>query len=146
MAICAAVRAQTSAPDPAFSQGVEAYRAGNCPEAVRLLTPSQTPRASLLMGRCYLDMGDFPKAQSALQRYGQAAPGDEQVTILLARAAEGAGHAQQAVAMLEEMRKRQPASLAVQDALAEAYAKSGRPEQSTPLYRAVLAAQPGRCV
>jgi tetratricopeptide (TPR) repeat protein len=141
-ALCAVVRAQTGAPDPAFLQGVEAYRAGNCPEAVRLLTASQTPRASLLMGRCYLDMGDFPKAQSALQRYGQAAPGNEEVAVLIARAAEGAGQAQKAAAMLEELRKRQPESVAVQDALAEAYAKSGKPEQATALYRAVLAAQP----
>jgi tetratricopeptide (TPR) repeat protein len=141
-ALCAAVRAQTASPDPAFRRGVEAYRAGNCSEAVRLLTASQTPRASLLMGRCYLDLGDFPKAQSALQRYDQAVPGNEEVAILIARAAEGAGQAQQAAAMLEDFRKRQPASLAVQDALAEAYAKSGKPEQATALYRAVLAAQP----
>jgi len=141
---CAAIHAQTAPPDAAFRQGSDAYRAGNCPEAVRLLTQSQgTPRASLLMGRCYLEMADFAKAQAALQRYTQAVPGDEDVAILLARAAEGAGRAPQAVTSLEELRKQAPASLAVQDALAEAYVKAGKPEQATTIYRAVLATQPG---
>ncbi len=135
--------AQTAPVDAAFRQGAEAYRAGNCPEAVRLLTQSQgTPRAALLMGRCYLELGDFPKAQAALQKYNQTAPGDEEVAILLARAAEGAGGTPQAIMSLEDLRKQQPASLAVQDALAEAYAKSGKPEHAAPIYRAVLAAQP----
>jgi tetratricopeptide (TPR) repeat protein len=141
---CAVLRAQTAPVDAPYRQGSEAYRAGNCPEAVRLLTQSQgTPRAALLMGRCYLEMGDFPKAQAALQKYNQTSPGDEEVAILLARAAEGAGHAPQAIFALEELRKQQPTSLAVQDALAEAYVKSGKPEQAVPVYRAVLAAQPG---
>lgn len=141
---CAAVQAQTAPVGAAFRQASEAYRAGNCPEAVRLLSQSQgTPRASLMMGRCYLEMGDFAAAQAALQKYNQAVPGDEETAILLARAAEGAGRVSQAVAMLEELRKQAPASLAAQDALAEAYAKAGKPGQATPLYRAVLAAQPG---
>jgi tetratricopeptide (TPR) repeat protein len=142
-AICVVLRAQTAPPDQAYRQGSEAYRAGNCPEAVRLLTASQTPRASLLMGRCYLDLGDFAKAQSALQRYNQSSPGDEDVVILMARAAEGAGRVPQAVFVLEEFRKQNPTSLGIQDALAEAYAKSGKPEQAAVLYRAVLTAQPG---
>jgi tetratricopeptide (TPR) repeat protein len=142
-AVCALGHAQTAPPDAAFRQGSEAYRAGNCPEAVRLLTQSQTtPHAALLMGRCYLEMADYPKAQAALQRYSQAVPGDPEVAILIARAAEGAGHAPQAVAMLEELRNKEPASFAVQDALGEAYAKSGKAELATPIYRAVLAAQP----
>ena len=141
---CATVHAQTAPADAAFRQGSEAYRAGNCPEAVRLLTQSQgTPRASLMMGRCYLEMADFPKAQAALQRYNQAVPGDEEVAILLAQAVEGAGPAPQAVATLEELRKQQPASFAVQDALAAAYMESGKPDQAAQLYRAVLTAQPG---
>jgi tetratricopeptide (TPR) repeat protein len=144
LAACAAVRAQTAPADQAFRQGLEAYRAGNCPEAVRLLSQSKgTPRASLLMGRCYLEMADFAAAQAALQQYNQAVPGDEEMAILLARAAEGAGGAEKAVAALEELRKQAPASLAVEDALAEAYAKAGKPGLATPLYRAVLAAQPG---
>jgi tetratricopeptide (TPR) repeat protein len=137
-----AARAQSSPADTVFRQGAEAYRAGNCPEAVRLLNQSPAARALLMMGRCYLEMGDFVAAQSALQQYKQAAPGDEEAAILLARAAEGAGHAVQAAAVLEELRKQAPASLAVQDALAEAYAKSGKAEQAATLYRAVLAAQP----
>jgi len=142
-AACAVLHAQAPPPDAAYRQGSETYRAGNCPEAVRQLTPSQTPRAALLMGRCYLDMGDFVKAQAALLHYNQVSPGDEQVAILIARADEGAGHAPQAAAMLEDLRKKKPGSLAIEDALAEACAKSGKPEQAAPLYRAVLAAQPG---
>lgn len=107
------------------------------------MTQSQTPRASLLMGRCYLDAGDFGKAQAALQRYRQGAPGDEEALILMARASEGAGHAEQAATLLEERLKQEPASLALRDALAEAYAKSDRPAEAASLYRAVLAAQPG---
>jgi tetratricopeptide (TPR) repeat protein len=143
MAACAVLHAQTAPPDQTFRQGSEAYLAGNCAEAVRLLAQSQAPRASLLLGRCYLDLGDFSKAQAAFQRYNQGAPGDEQVGILMARAAEGAGQAQQAAAMLEELHKKSPASLAIADALAEAYAKSGNPERAAPLYRSVLASQPG---
>jgi tetratricopeptide (TPR) repeat protein len=142
-AACAVLHAQALPADQAYRQGSDTYRAGNCPEAVRQLAPSQTPRASLLMGRCYLDMGDFAKAQTALQHYNQTSPGDEEVAILIARAAEGAGNAQQAVSALEEFRKQKPGSLAIQDALAEAYAQSGKPEQATPLYRAVLAVEAG---
>jgi tetratricopeptide (TPR) repeat protein len=145
-----AVRAQTAPADQAFRQGTEAYRAGNCPEAVRLLGQSQglsqsqgTPRALLMMGRCYLETGDFAAAQTALQQYNQAVPGDEETAILLARATAGAGGEAKAVAALEDLRKQAPASLAVQDALADAYAKSGKPGLATPLYRAVLTAQPG---
>ena len=142
-AVCVVAHSQTAPPDAAYRQGAEAYRAGNCPEAVRLLTQSQTtPRAALLMGRCYLEMADYPKAQAALQRYSQAAPPDPNVSILIARATEGAGHAPQAVAMLEELRKKDPASLAIEDALAEAYAKSGKADLAAQMCRAVLAAQP----
>ena len=140
---CAAIRAQTPAVDAAFRQGSEAYRAGNCPEAIRQLSQSKsTPRGFLMMGRCYLEMADFSKAQGALGQYNQAVPGDEETAILWARADEGAGATAQAVAALEELRKQTPASLAVQDALADAYVKSGKPAQAAPLYRAVLAAQP----
>jgi tetratricopeptide (TPR) repeat protein len=139
----AAIRAQTPAVDAPFRQGLEAYRAGNCPEAIHQLSQSKgTPRAFLMMGRCYLEMADFAAAQAALQQYDQAVPGDEETAILLARAAEGAGATAQAVAALEELRKQAPASLALQDALADAYVKSGKPALATPLYGAVLAAQP----
>jgi tetratricopeptide (TPR) repeat protein len=134
--------AQTAPPDQAYRQGSEAYRAGDCPAAVALLTQSQAPRASLLLGRCYLDMGEFAKAEAVLKHQQQAAPGNEQVTILLARAAEGVGQAPQAVALLESIRKQHPASLAIEDALAEAYGKEGRPDQALPVYRGVLAAHP----
>ena len=141
---CAAAAAQTPAPDAAFRQGLEAYRAGNCPEAVRQLSQSKgTPRAFLMLGRCYLDMADFAKAEAALEQYNQAVPGEEETAVLRARAVEGAGDPAQAVARLEELRKKAPASLALQDALAEAYMKAGKPGLATPLYRAVLAAQPG---
>jgi tetratricopeptide (TPR) repeat protein len=140
----AALWAQTAPADEAFRHGSEAYRAGNCAEAVRLLGQSKgTPRSLLMMGRCYLEMADFAAAQTALQQYSQAVPGDEETAILLARAEEGAGAAAKATAALEDLHKQEPASLAVDDALAEAYAKSGRPGLATPLYRAVLAAQPG---
>ena len=145
VAACLAARAQTPLQpgDAAFLRGVELYRAGNCPEAVRELSQSKgTPRAFLLMGRCYLEMADFGKARAALQQYNQAVPGDEETAILRARAAEGDGDAAQAVMALQELRRQAPASLAVQDALAEAYAKSGNPEQAAQLYGAVLAAQP----
>jgi tetratricopeptide (TPR) repeat protein len=143
VAVCAFAGAQTPAADQAFRQGSEAYRAGNCSEALRLLGQSKgTPRAFLLMGRCYLDGGDYAKAQAALEQYRQSAPSSEEAVILLARAQEGGGRAAQAVAMLEALRKQSPASLAVQDALAEAYMKSGLPGQATLLYRAVLASQP----
>lgn len=138
-----AAHAQTPAGDAAFRQGAELYRSGNCPDAVRQLSQSKgTPRAFLLLGRCYLEMGDFARARTSLEQYGQAVPGDEESAILLARAAEGAGNAAQAVAALEELHKRSPESLACDDALAEAYVKSGKPAQATPLYRAVLAVQP----
>ena len=140
---CMAARAQIPTADAALRQGSELYRAGNCPDAVRQLSQSTgTPRAFLLMGRCYLEMADFAKARTALQQYNQAVPGDEETAILLARAAEGAGDVASAVAALEELHKQAPDSLAVQDALADAYAKSGRPAQATSLYRAVLTAQP----
>ena len=139
-----AVRAQTAPADAAYRQGTEAYRAGDCPEAVRLLNQSKgTPRSLLMMGRCYLEMGDFAAAQTALQEYNRDVPGDEEAAILLARAAEDAGDAAKALSALEDLRKQAPASLAVEDALADAYAKSGKPGLATPLYRAVLAAQPG---
>jgi tetratricopeptide (TPR) repeat protein len=137
-------RAQTAPADVAFRQGVEAYRSGNCPEAVRLLSQSSgTARALLMMARCYLDIADYSKAQAALEQYQRAVPGDEMAAILLARALEGAGRPAQAIPILEELRKRAPANLAVQDALAEAYVKAGKPGLATPLYSAVLAAQPG---
>jgi tetratricopeptide (TPR) repeat protein len=140
---CLAAGAQTPAADAAFRQGSELYRAGNCPEAVRLLSQSKgTPRAFLLMGRCYLEMAEFAAARTALQQYNQAVPGDEETAILLARAVEGAGNAAEAAAALEELRKQGPASLAVEDALAEAYAKAGKPAQAASLYRAVLAVEP----
>lgn len=138
-----AVRAQ-SAGDAVFRQGSELYRAGNCAEAVRQLAQSKgVPRASLLLGRCYLDMNDFAKARTALQEYNQATPGDEEATILLARAVQGAGDAAQAVSLLEDLKKKVPASLAVQSALADAYARSGKAAQAEQAYRAVLAVQPG---
>ena len=141
---CLAARAQAPAGDAAFRQGSEWYRAGNCPEAVRQLSQSAgTPRAFLLAGRCYLELGDFAKARASLEQYNQAVPGDEEAAVLLARAAEGAGDVARAVAALEEIRKLAPASLAIQDALAEAYAKSGNAPEAAQLYRAVLAAQPG---
>jgi tetratricopeptide (TPR) repeat protein len=138
-----AAYAQTPVADSAFRQGAESYRAGDCPGAIRQLSQSAgTPRAFLLMGRCYLEMADFAMARGALQQYIQAVPGDEEAAILLARAAEGVGDTAQAVAALEELRKQAPTSLAVQDALAEAYQKSGKPAQATALYRAVLTVQP----
>jgi len=142
-AICLAARAQTQAPDAAFRQGSEMYRAGNCPEAVRLLSQSKgTPRASLLMGRCYLEMGDFAKARTALEQYMLAAPGDEETAaILLARAAERLGDAALEIDTLEKLRKKNPASLAVQDALADAYVKTGK-AQASSILSAVLAAHP----
>ena len=144
MAACVAVRAQTPAADAAFRQGLEAYRAGKCPEAVRQLSQSpDTPRAFLMMGRCYLEMADFVKAQAAFEQYSRAVPGDEEASILAARAAEGAGNTARAIAALEALHKQAPASLAVQDALAEAYVQAGKPERAGPLYRTVLAAQPG---
>ena len=143
VAACLAARAQSPPGDAAFLRGVELYRAGNCPEAVGQLSQSKgTPRAFLLLGRCYLEMADFGKARAALQQYNQAVPGDQETAILLARAAEGDGDAAQAVMALEELRRQAPASLAVEDALAEAYAKSGNPEQAAQFYGAVLAAQP----
>ena len=143
IAACAATRAQTPPADAAFRQGSEAYRAGDCPGAVRQLSQSTgTPRAFLLMGRCYLEMAEFAKAQAAFERYNQAVPGEEEAAILLARALEGAGSAAKAVALLEDLRKQAPASLALQNALADAYVKSDKPGLGTPLYRAVLAAQP----
>jgi tetratricopeptide (TPR) repeat protein len=143
VAVCAVARAQTAPSDAAFRQGSDAYRSGNCPDAVRLLSQSQSsPRALLMMGRCYLEMADYSKAQTALEQYNRTVPGDETAAVLLARAAEGAGRTAQAVVMLEALRKQSPASLAVQDALAEAYARSGKPEQAVPLYRAVLTVQP----
>jgi tetratricopeptide (TPR) repeat protein len=136
-------QAQTPAADAAFRQGSEMYRAGNCAEAVRILSQSKgTPRALLLMGRCYLEMADFGAARTALQQYNQAVPGDEQAVILLARALEGAGDVPRAVTALEELHKQAPGSLAAQDALAEAYVKQSRPGLATPLYQAVLVAQP----
>ncbi len=143
LAACGLSSAQTPPPDQAFQHGSEAYRAGNCPEALSLLAQSKgTPRALLLMGRCYLEMGDYPKARTALEQYNQAVPGDEETVILLARAAENAGGAALATAMLEQLRQQSPSSLAAQDALAELYAKSGKPQLATPLYQAVLAADP----
>lgn len=144
LAACAAALAQTSAGDAAFHQGLEQYRAGNCPDAIRQLSQSQgTPRAFLMMGRCYLEMADYAAAEAALEQYNQAVPGEEETAILLARAAEGSGHPEKAVARLEALRKQAPSSFAVEDALAEAYVKSGQPALATPLYRAVLAAYPG---
>lgn len=140
---CAAALAQTPSPDAAFLQGSEAYRAGDCPEAIRQLTQSKgTPRALFMMGRCYLDAGDFTKAQSTLEEYRKSAAGDEEPAILLARAEEGAGHVAQAVALLEELHKQSPGSLAVADALANAYSKADKPGLAVPLYNNVLKAQP----
>jgi tetratricopeptide (TPR) repeat protein len=135
LAVCLTAGAQ----DAAFRQGSELYRAGNCSEALRQLGQSKgTPRASLLMGRCYLEMADYVKARASLQQYTQAVPGDEEATILLARASD----AGVAVAALTELQKQSPGSLAVQDALAEAYARSAKPAEATELYNAVLTVQP----
>jgi tetratricopeptide (TPR) repeat protein len=141
VAACGAARAQTAPADP-FRLGSDAYRSGNCPDAVRLLSQSQTPRALLMMGRCYLEMGEYAKAQTALKQYTTTVPGDETAAILLARAAEGAGRTAQAVTMLDELSKQAPTSVAVQDALAEAYVKSEKRGLATPLYKQVLSVQP----
>ena len=142
MVVCLAAHAQPAA-DAAYQRGSELYRAGNCPEAVKVLSQSQgTPRALLLSGRCYLDMGDYARARIALQQYNQVVRGDEEAAILQARAAQGAGDSAQALAALEELHRQSPASLAAADALADAYAKSGKPAQAVPLYQAVLKLQP----
>src|ERR1700735_1521193 len=88
--------------DSSFQRGAALYRSADCRAAIPLLdrAASTNPRASLLLGRCYLDSGQWAKALDAFSAYQKSAPADPEAAILLARAQDRAGHTDAAAATL----------------------------------------------
>ncbi len=130
--------------DSSFQQGAALYRSADCRAAIPLLDRSAAtnPRASLLLGHCYLDSQQWTKAIEAFTAYRRSAPADPEAVILVARAQERAGHDDAAAAILNDFLKIHPSQESVRTALGDLYIRLGRGSDAATEHQAVLHDQP----
>lgn len=137
--------AWAQADDPSFQRAAALYRSGDCRAAIPLLdhSASTNPRASLLLGRCYLETQQWTKAQAAFAAYQKSAPNESEAAILSARAQELGGHADAAAAILNDFLKANPADQSVRTALGDLDIRLGRGSDAMTQHQAVLHEEPG---
>jgi tetratricopeptide (TPR) repeat protein len=131
--------------DSSFQRGAALYRSADCRAAIPLLERSAptNPRASLLLGRCYLESQQWAKAAEAFAAYRKSSPDDPEAAILLARAQERAGQGDAAAATLNGFLNNHPNEQSVRTALADLYTRLGRGSEAATEHHAVLERQPG---
>jgi tetratricopeptide (TPR) repeat protein len=131
--------------ESSFQRAAALYRSGDCRAAIPLLDRSAAtnPHANLLLGRCYLETQQWTKAVDAFVAYQHSAPGDPEAAILSARAQERAGHADIAVAILNDFLKIHPNDQSVRTELADLYILLGRGPDALTEDQVVLKDQPG---
>jgi tetratricopeptide (TPR) repeat protein len=131
--------------DDSFQRAAALYRSGDCPAAIPLLDRSAAtnPRANLLLGRCYFETQQWPKALEAFGAYQKSAAGDPEAVILVARAQERAGHGDAAAGILNDFLKIHPNEQSVRTALGDLYVRLGRGSDAMTEHQAVLRDQPG---
>jgi tetratricopeptide (TPR) repeat protein len=139
--LAGACLAQTE--DPSFQRGAALYRSADCRAAVPLLEHSAAtnPRASLLLGRCYFELQQWPKAAEAVAAYRKSVPGDPDGAILDARIQDKMDHADAAAVILNDFLKLHPNDQndrSVRTVLADLYIRAGRESDA----RTILQAQP----
>lgn len=130
--------------DSSFQRATTLYRAADCRSAIPLLDRAAptNPRASLLLGRCYLDSQQFAKALEAIKVYQRSVPADPEGAILAARAQQQVGQGDAAAATLNDFLKLHPEEQSVRTALADLYIHLGRGADAATQQQTVLREQP----
>src|ERR1700733_14912801 len=143
MVLIGAGWAQTG--DSSFQRAAAVYRSGDCRAAIPLLDRSAAtnPHANLLLGRCYLETGQWAKSLEAFTAYQKSAPTDSEAVILIARAQESAGHGDASAAILNDFLRMHPNEESVRTALGDLYVHLGRGSDAMTEHQAVLKDQPG---
>jgi tetratricopeptide (TPR) repeat protein len=141
--LAGACHAQTE--ESSFQRGAALYRSSDCHAAIPLLDRAAptNPRASLLLGRCYFESQQWPKALEAFMAYQKSAPGDPEAAILIARTQERGGQGDTAASTLREFLKSHPSEESARTALGDLYIRLGRGSDAATEHQAVLRDQPG---
>ena len=144
VSLCAGLASgQTTAAQAAYQRGAALYRSADCTGAIAELQGAVSlPAANLLLGRCYLETGQFGKAIEALTSYRKTQADDAAAAILLAQAHERDGHGPDAAALLETFLKDHPDQIYVHNALGDLYARLGQASKAMDQYHAVTGPQP----
>jgi tetratricopeptide (TPR) repeat protein len=89
----------------------------------------------LLLGRLYLQAGQFGKAVPLLRRVADEQPDFADAAFLLSTAQEGAGQVDQAIATLVDLLREHPSSLKAQLRLAELYERDQKWVEAADAYK-----------
>jgi tetratricopeptide (TPR) repeat protein len=131
-------------PVVSYQRGAAAYDADNCTGAIPDLEAAKASvsAANLLLGRCYFEAQQLPKAIEALTNYLKTEAADIPALVLLAQAHQRDGHGENGVTLLQGFLKDHPDETAVEAALADLYAQMGQPDQAFAEFQKVVAKRP----
>jgi tetratricopeptide (TPR) repeat protein len=99
-------------------------------------------RAHTGASKVYIAHGDYHAAERCLRRAGEVNANDLESRVLLAWLHEQQGRADDALAILAELRQQAPDDLGTQMSLGEAYARLGRAQEAEAAYRRAIELAP----
>ncbi len=106
-------------------------------EGARLQLPTH-PGVWLLSGRNLRQMALFADAVAVLKQAVKLSPGNKMAAMELALAEMGGGDTAGGLARAQALALSAPQNMALQHAMAQAYAQAGQPDQAVALYRPLL--------